>query len=259
MWTLEGIPPRATQTKTSAVYPSPASHHSHTSATQPPLPLPTARGVAGMSLMLIPFSFDFATVVCIAVTLGYLCETLEKAFSRLGTDGDGMGGRGDAVRTGESRSQPDRETRVATAWPGPGPEERRSSLNLSINASGSHTAAPPVSPSSAVAATAMLASPLPNQPRPSTGLPNSENTNPGASNFSQRSLRSGHQSNRSHGRSEPVRRMSSCRSGRAVSPPSVQPESATSLPRAPSVHWSLAAVAALVLVLSRILDSSEAG
>ncbi|CAM9349910.1 unnamed protein product [Ectocarpus sp. 8 AP-2014] len=38
-----------------------------------------------MSILLIPFSFDFVDAVCIATVLGFLCEAGDKAVVRLGT------------------------------------------------------------------------------------------------------------------------------------------------------------------------------
>ncbi|CAN0022943.1 unnamed protein product [Ectocarpus sp. 6 AP-2014] len=39
----------------------------------------------GLSILLIPFSFDFVDAVCIALVLGFLCEAGDKAVVRLGT------------------------------------------------------------------------------------------------------------------------------------------------------------------------------
>ncbi|CAM9353417.1 unnamed protein product [Ectocarpus sp. 12 AP-2014] len=43
----------------------------------------------GMSILLIPFSFDFVDAVCIAAVLGFLCEAGDKAVVRLGTRAGG--------------------------------------------------------------------------------------------------------------------------------------------------------------------------
>lgn len=67
----------------------------------------------GMSILLIPFSFDFVDALCIATVLGFLCESSHK-LGRLWNARRGPGGRGSKVAATEATEKDEVGNNLAT-------------------------------------------------------------------------------------------------------------------------------------------------
>lgn len=255
---IPGVFPAANTRQVSADY---------VALTPPPLSAPdlASKRATGMPMLLIPFSFDFANAVCIAVLLGFFCEATEIMFSRLSALGGNYDGPGStaAVRDHdeEGKSELECETGEPTTTTTAGGEGPRSQDGISYSTSASLASrygAPPIGPTRAAP------SELPFQRPRRAGPDDAESESVGSRGWSPslKPLRGGllmMQSKVSRDRSSgsTTRRVPSRKAAR---PRPARAEEETPLPQAASsVHWSLAAAAASGLVISAILGMSEGG